>query len=58
MCYCGYSVDKRVFHCLGPEDCNIGKREKKQASCDGKTSSTTCGRTIVTLKEPQLTLYQ
>ena len=38
----------RVFHCVGPEDCNIGKREKGQASSsDDKTSSTTCDRTSV-----------
>ena len=36
----------RVFHCVGPEDCNIGKREKGQASSgDDKTSSTTCDTT-------------
>ena len=36
----------RVFHCVGPEDCNIGKREKGQASGgDDKTSSTTCDTT-------------
>ncbi|XP_065893122.1 clustered mitochondria protein homolog isoform X2 [Dysidea avara] len=28
-----------------PEDCNIGKREKRQTSCDDKTSSTTSSNT-------------
>ena len=35
----------RLFHSLGPEDCNIGKREKKQTSCDDKASSTTSSNT-------------